>query len=48
MGFDPAPRAPIELPAYYRNAKDNNIVCKAHGNNECKQCCECSFLPRGI
>ncbi|BEJ16492.1 hypothetical protein CspHIS471_0510970 [Cutaneotrichosporon sp. HIS471] len=38
MGFDPVPRAPIDLPAYYRNAKDNNIVCKAHGNNECKQC----------
>lgn len=28
MGYDPAPREPLDLPAYYRNAKDNNIVCK--------------------
>ncbi|EJT51247.1 hypothetical protein A1Q2_02287 [Trichosporon asahii var. asahii CBS 8904] len=38
MGFDPMPRAPLELPAYYRNAKDSNIVCKQHGNVECKAC----------
>lgn len=25
MGFDPAPRAPLDLPAYYRNAKDQSI-----------------------
>lgn len=28
MGFDNAPREPIDLPAYYRNAKDGQIVCK--------------------
>ncbi|WOO79358.1 uncharacterized protein LOC62_02G002882 [Vanrija pseudolonga] len=38
MGFDPMPRAPLDLPAYYKNAKDNSYVCKAHANNECKQC----------
>ena len=38
MGFDPAPRAPLDLPAYYRNAKDQSIVCKAHANHDCKQC----------
>jgi hypothetical protein len=44
MGFDPMPRAPLDLPAYYKNAKDNSYVCKAHANNECKQCCESLLL----
>ena len=43
MGYDPAPRAPLDLPAYYRNSKDNSYVCKAHANNNCKQCCELSY-----
>ncbi|TXT10986.1 hypothetical protein VHUM_01737 [Vanrija humicola] len=49
MGFDPMPRAPLELAAYYKNAKDGSYVCKAHANNECKQCCEyccCCILAR--
>jgi hypothetical protein len=40
MGYDPTPRAPLDLPAYYRNTKDNSYVCKAHANKDCKQCCE--------
>ena len=39
MGLDPAPRAPIELPAYYKSNKDGQILCKAHGNTSCKSCC---------
>ncbi|RSH87649.1 uncharacterized protein EHS24_000162 [Apiotrichum porosum] len=38
MGYDPAPRAPLDIPSYYRNAKDQQIVCKAHANVDCKQC----------
>lgn len=40
MGYDPAPREPLDLPSYYRNTKDGSYVCKAHANNNCKQCCE--------
>jgi hypothetical protein len=39
MGLDPAPREPIEIPAHYKNAKDGNILCKAHANATCKTCC---------
>ncbi|WWD20681.1 hypothetical protein CI109_105157 [Kwoniella shandongensis] len=38
MGFDPKPRAPLELPAHYKNNKDGSVMCKAHANPNCKSC----------
>ncbi|KAK1923081.1 hypothetical protein DB88DRAFT_330980 [Papiliotrema laurentii] len=38
MGLDPAPRGPIELPPYFKNSKDGQIMCKAHANTNCKSC----------
>ncbi|EIW69911.1 hypothetical protein TREMEDRAFT_61683 [Tremella mesenterica DSM 1558] len=38
MGLDPAPRAPLEMPAYYRSNKDHSIMCKAHASSNCKSC----------
>ena len=40
MGLDPKPRGPLEMPAYYKNTKDGQIMCKAHANSNCKSCCE--------
>ena len=41
MGYDPAPRGPIELPPYYKSTKDGQFMCKAHANTNCKSCCKC-------
>ncbi|WVN89764.1 uncharacterized protein L203_104994 [Cryptococcus depauperatus CBS 7841] len=38
MGLNPAPRAPLELPAHYKNQKDGSYTCKQHGNANCKSC----------
>nr|XP_018259634.1 uncharacterized protein I303_07702 [Kwoniella dejecticola CBS 10117]OBR81792.1 hypothetical protein I303_07702 [Kwoniella dejecticola CBS 10117] len=38
MGLDPKPRGPLELPAHFKNQKDNTFMCKAHGNASCKSC----------
>ena len=40
ISLDPAPRGAIELPAYYKSHKDQKFLCKAHGNEGCKSCCE--------
>ena len=44
MGLDPKPRGPLEMPAYYKNTKDGQIMCKAHANSNCKSCCEWRVL----
>jgi len=46
MGFDPSPRSPMELPAYYKSSKDGQFLCKAHANQGCKYCCELPFRVR--
>ncbi|WWC72550.1 uncharacterized protein I206_106512 [Kwoniella pini CBS 10737] len=38
MGLDPKPRGPLELPAHFKNSKDNTFMCKSHGNANCKSC----------
>ncbi|GFZ48117.1 hypothetical protein JCM24511_05865 [Saitozyma sp. JCM 24511] len=38
MGLDPAPRQPLELPAHYKSNKDGSVMCKQHGNSNCKSC----------
>ena len=52
MGLDPKPRGPLEMPAYFKNTKDGQIMCKAHANPNCKSCCEwhapCPSLPLSI
>ncbi|ORX41023.1 hypothetical protein BD324DRAFT_678424 [Kockovaella imperatae] len=38
MGYDPLPRAALEIPAHYKSNKDGSILCKAHANSDCKSC----------
>lgn len=42
--LDPAPRAPLELPAHFKNNKDGSFTCKQHGNANCKSCCGFQIL----